>query len=222
MPAMGGRNFPYEIHALDPQNGTELWQRSFTIDPLSQNLAIKSTPVVYTDPQGDRIVLGWGARTGGGKEAAEHNPAAKNLMKQVKVTDHDSVFEVLDAHSGKTIGAAFVQTDSGADTFDSVFSEGDWLVLVKDGRTVSAFSLSTDSQVAEETGYAPAISAEAGLLSFVGGGGHFAIVNLKAPAQKHEYTFPSEVAYAHFSADGKRILVMTEDQIAYVLDATAP
>lgn len=222
MPAMGGRNFPYEIHALDPQNGTELWQRSFAIDPLSQNLAIKSTPVVYTDPQGDRIVLGWGARTGGGKEAAEHNPAAKNLMKQVKVTDHDSIFEVLDARSGKTIGAAFVQTDSGADTFDSVFSEGDWLVLVKDGRTVSAFSLSTDSQVAEETGYAPAISAEAGLLSFVGGGGHFAIVNLKAPAQKHEYTFPSEVAYAHFSADGKRILVMTEDQIVYVLDATAP
>ncbi len=222
MPAMGGRNFPYEIHALDPQNGTELWQRSFAIDPLSQNLAIKSTPVVYTDPQGDRIVLAWGARTSGGKEAAEHNPAAKNLMKQVKVTDHDSVFEVLDARSGKTIGAAFVQTDSGADTFDSVFSEGDWLVLVKDGRSVSAFSLSTDSQVAEETGYAPAISAEAGLLSFVGGGGHFAIVNLKAPAQKHEYTFPSEVAYAHFSADGKRILVMTEDQIVYVLDATAP
>ena len=222
MPAMGGRNFPYEIHALDPQNGTELWQRSFAIDPLSQNLAIKSTPVVYTDPQGDRIVLAWGARTSGGKEAAEHNPAAKNLIKQVKVTDHDSVFEVLDAHSGKTIGAAFVQTDSGADTFDSVFSEGDWLVLVKDGRSVSAFSLSTDSQVAEETGYAPAVSAEAGLLSVVGDGGHFTIVNLKAPSQKSEYTFPSSVAYAHFSADGKRILVITEDQIVYVLDATAP
>ncbi len=222
MPAMGGRNFPYEIHALDPQNGAEIWQRSFTIDPLSQNLAIKSTPVVYTDPQGDRIVFGWGAKTGGGKEAAEHNPAAKNLMKQVKVTDHDAVFEVLDARSGKTIGAAFVQTDSGADTFDSVFSEGDWLVLVKGGRTVSAFSLSADSQVAEETGYGPAISAEAGLLSVVGDGGHFTIVDLKAPSQKREYTFPSSVAYAHFSADGKRILVITEDQIVYVLSVTAP
>lgn len=222
MPKMAGRSFPYEIHALDPATGKELWQRAFEVDPLSQTLSIKSTPVVYTNPQGDRIVLGWGARTGGGKEAAEHNPAAKNLMKQVKVTDHDSVFEVLDARSGKTIGAAFVQTDSGADTFDSVFSEGDWLVLVKDGRSVSAFSLSTDSQVAQETGYAPAISAEAGLLSVVGDAGHFTILNLKAPAQKHEYTFPSSVAYAHFSADGKRILVMTEDQIVYVLNVAAP
>ena len=220
MPVMGGRNFPYEIHALDPQTGSELWQRSFAIDPLSQNLAIKSTPVVYTDPQGDRIVLGWGARTSGGKDAAEHSATAKALMKQAKVTDHDSVFEVLDARSGKTIDVAFVQTNAGADAFDSVFSEGDWLVLAKDGQQVSAISLATGAEVAQETGNLPAISAEADVLSFVGSGGRFTIVDLKAPAQKREYMFPSDVAYSHFSADGKRILVMTEDQTVYVLDLT--
>jgi hypothetical protein len=220
MPQMGGRSFPYEIHALDPANGKELWQRAFEVDRYSQSPQIKSTPVVYTDPQGDRIVLGWGARTAGGKDAADHSPAVKSLMKQVKVTDHDSVFEVLDARSGKTITAAFVQTP-GPDTFDSVFSEGDWLVLEKDGQTVSTISLSTSSQVAQETGYVPAISAEAGLLSFAGNGGHFTIADLKAPDHKHEYTFPSNVAYAHFSADGKRILVMTEDQVVYVLNVPA-
>jgi WD40 repeat protein len=220
MPAMGGKSFPYEIHALDPATGKELWQRAFQIDPYSQTLSIKSTPVVYTDPQGDRIILGWGAKTGGGKEAADHNPSAKNAMKQVKVTDHDSVFEVLDARSGKTIAAAFLQTAGGADTFDSVFSEGDWLVLEKDSQHVSAISLSTGSQVVQETGSAPAVSAEAGLLSFAGDAGHFTIVDLKAPSQKREYTFPSKVAYSHFSADGKRLLVMTDDQTLYVLDTT--
>ena len=220
MPAMGGRSFPYEIHALDPANGKELWQRSFEIDPYSQTPSIKSTPVVYTDPQGDRIVLGWGARTPGGKEAADHSATAKNLMKQVKVTDHDSVFEVLDARSGKTVAAAFVQTAGGADTFDSAFSEGDWLVLEKGGQSVSVISLSTGSQVAQDAGNAPAISAEAGLVSFSGDAGHFTIADLKTPGQKREYTFPSRVAYSHFSADGKRLLVMTDDQTVYLLDTT--
>jgi len=220
MPPMGGKSFPYEIHALDPATGKELWQRAFEIDPYSQTQSIKSTPVVYTDPQGDRIILGWGAKTGGGKEAADHDPTAKNAMKQVKVTDHDSVFEVLDARSGKTIGAAFVQTGGGADTFDSVFAEGDWLVMEKDGQRVSAMSLSTGAQVVQDTGAAPAVSAETGLLSFAGKEGRLELVDLKAPGQKHDYTFPSEVAYSHFSADGKRLLVLTEDQTVYVLDVT--
>ena len=55
----------------------------------------------------------------------------------------------------------------------------------------------------------------------MGSAGHFTIVDLKAPARKREYTFPSDVAYSHFSADGKRILVMTEDRTVYVLDTTA-
>ncbi|HTZ99436.1 MAG TPA: hypothetical protein VMB02_03830 [Candidatus Aquilonibacter sp.] len=221
MPMMGGRSFPYEIHALDPANGKELWQRAFQIDPYSQNQAIKSTPVVYTDPQGDRVVLGWGARTGGGKEAADHSPAAKNAMKLVKVVDHDSVFEVLDARSGKTLGSIFTQMGGGPDTFDSVFSEGDWVVLAKDGQRIQTISLSTSAEVAQQTGYLPAVSADAGLLSFAGSNGHFTIVDLKTPSQKRDYTFPSNVAYSHFSADGKRILVMTDDQMVYVLDLAA-
>ncbi len=221
MPAMGGRSFPYEIRALDPSTGKQLWSRAFEIDPYSQTPQIKSTPVVYIDPQGDRIVLGWGAKTEGGKQAAENSATAKGMMKKAKVSEHDSVFEVLDARSGKTIGAAFVPTNSGADTFDSVFSEGDWLVLAKDGRTVDAISLSTGAQAAHEEGYIPAISAPAGLLSFAGGSGRLTVVDLKSPAQTRQYTFPSNVAYSHFSVDGKRLLVMTEDQTVYVLAADA-
>lgn len=221
MPAMGGVSFPYEIHALDPANGKQLWGRAFAIDPYSQTPQIKSTPVVYTDPQGDRIVLGWGAKTEGAKHAADQSAAAKSMMKKAKLTDHDSLFEVLDARSGKTIGAALVQTSAGPDTFDSVFSEGDWLVMAKDGRRVSVVSLSTGADVAQETGYLPAISPEAGLLSVAGDSGNLTITDLKAPAQKRQYTFPSNVAYSHFSADGKRLLVMTEDQTVYVLDVGA-
>jgi hypothetical protein len=221
MPQMVGRSFPYEIHALDSANGKLLWKRAFEVDRYTQTPQIKTTPVAYTDPQGDRIVLGWGARTPGGKHAADLSPVAKKVMKEAKVTEHDSVFEVLDARSGKTISVAFVKTDSGPDAFDSVFSEGDWLVLAKDGRRVSVISLSTGAQVAQENGYLPAISSAAGLLSFADNSGHLTVVDLKTPGRQRQYTFPKNVAYSHFSADGKRLLVMTEDQTVYVLRAGA-
>lgn len=221
MPTIVGRSFPYEIHALDPSTGKLLWKRAFEVDRYTQTPQIKSTPVVYTDPQGDRIVLGWGARTPGGKHAADESPAAKKVMKKAKVTEHDSVFEVLDARSGKTVGAAFVKTDLGADTFESVFSEGDWLVLATKNRRVSVIALSTGAQVAQENGYLPAISSAAGLLTFADNAGHLTVVDLKTPGKQREYTFPKNVAYSHFSADGKRLLVMTEDQTVYVLHAGA-
>ena len=99
---------------------------------------------------------------------------------------------------------------AGPGTFDSAFSEGDWLVLAKDGRRVIVFSLSTGRQIAEEPGYDPAISAGDGLakphhrwrasgsLRFENGG-----------PKVRSCDFPQEIAYSHFSADGKRLLVMT-------------
>ena len=157
------QEFPFEIHALDSTTGKLLWLRAFGGDPYRLH-EHKNTPVPYTDPQGDRVVLGWPAKTAAGGEAANRDPITKRLIKQTKLSEYDSLFEVLDGRSGKTVGAALVQTGAGPGTFDSVFSEGDWLVLTKDGRRVIVFSLSTGTQIAEEPGYGPAISAEKGLL----------------------------------------------------------
>jgi WD40 repeat protein len=214
------QEIPFELHGLDATTGKMLWLRAFGGDPTRINTH-ENTPVPFTDPQGDRVVLGWPAKTSAGKEAANRDATTKHLMKQAKLSEHDSLFEVLDAQSGKTIGAALVQTGAGPATFDSAFSEGDWLVLVKDGRRVIVVSLSTGEQIAEEAGYGPAVAAETGLLSFVTNGAKLALYDLKTRARKYEYSFPQEIAYSHFSADGKRLLVMTEDQTVYVLDAAS-
>ena len=211
----GMQEFPFELRGLDPSSGKPLWTRSFDISPSSQ---YRYTPIPFTDPQGDRVVLGWRAKAPGGQAAADRDAGVKRLMKSTKLSEHDSLFEVLDARTGKMVGAALVQTGAEAASFDSAFSEGDWLVLEKNGRSAIVFSLSTGQQVAQETGYAPTISAAAGLLSVTTDGGHLELYDLKARTQRYTYQFPQEIAYSHFSADGGRLLVLTEDQTVYVLD----
>ena len=90
------QEFPFEIHALDSTTGKLLWLRAFGGDPYRLN-AHKNTPVPFTDPQGDRVVLGWPAKTAAGEDAANRDPTTKRLIKQTKLSEYDSLFEVLDA-----------------------------------------------------------------------------------------------------------------------------
>jgi hypothetical protein len=46
------------------------------------------------------------------------------------------------------------------------------------------------------------------------------LYDLGTGAKKDEYAFPDDMAYLHFSADGKRLLAITAHQMAYVLDVS--
>jgi hypothetical protein len=145
----------------------------------------------------------------------------KQAMKETKVAERNSVFEVLDARTGNTFGAAFVPEGAGPDSYTSAFSEGDWLILVKDGVRITAVSLSSGTEQLHVTALIPSISAESGLLSVAQDGGRLLIYDLKSGARRGNYAFPEDILYSRFSSDGKRLLVLTEDQMVYVLDVTA-
>jgi hypothetical protein len=205
------------LASSDSTSGKALWSRLFGREMYEFNPQ-QDMPVAFTDPQGDRVVLGWMARSSGGKQAADRDPGEKQLLKTKKISEYDSLFEVLDARTGKTLGEALVQTGAAPGSFDSAFSEGDWLVLEKDERRVMVISLSTGEQILEEPGYVPAISAQAALLAVTADAGHLTLYDLNARNQKSRYEFPQQIAYMHFSAHGKRLLVVTEDQEVYILD----
>lgn len=210
----------YELRPLDMRSGKTLWSRDFGGSGPRTGYA-GDPPVTFTDPQGDRVVVGWPAKSDGAHAAAKHIAAVKQAMKDTKVFEHNSVFEVLDARTGNTVGAAFVPQGAGPESYTSAFSEGDWLILVKDGVGITAVSLSTGTEQLRLTALVPSISAESGLLSAAQDGGRLLIYDLKTGARRDNYTFPVEILYSRFSADGKRLLVLTEDQMVYVLDVTA-
>ena|SRR5580693_2566077 len=99
-----GLQVPYRLRAIDPASGKELWKRDFEDNP----------PTPFADPQGERLVLGWKAKSPEAKDAAFNFPAAHEIYKKAKLTDHDSFFEALDARTGKSVGGFLLQAGNGA------------------------------------------------------------------------------------------------------------
>lgn len=198
----------FALQALDTRTGNELWKRDFE----------KEAPVPFSDPQGDRFVLGWRADSSGGRRAMKENPAATEAFKHDKQADRDSYFEAVDAQTGKTSGGVLAQIDSPPEEFDSAFSEGDWLVLAKDGQRVFVFSISSGQQILKLFGWRPTINAATTTLCLSTLTNRLTTYDLKTGEKLRNYDFKSGVAFAHFSPDGQRLLVLTEDQLVYVLD----
>jgi hypothetical protein len=200
----------YALCALDPATGKELWKREFSKDP----------PVPFADPQGEHLILGWKAKSSEARSAASHHPQAGEILKKSKVTDHDSFFEALDARSGNSLGGALVMAGNGAASFDAAFSAGDTLILQKDGSRVSLYSLLDGQLKSKLVGFRPSATAEGKLLALDLGEGRLGIFDLSSGMKLDEQLFPDALAYAHFSADGKRLFILTEHQTAAILDVS--
>lgn len=219
-----------KLRALDVKTGRELWVRKWVHHTATM---LGSTgvgqypvgtwydpPIPYPDPQGERVAIGWRAMESGGQALAKRYPALKRQMDAVKLTMNDAVFEVLEAASGKSVGTALVRVGWGADSFDSVFSVGDFLICVRDQARVTVYSLSTGEIQARVYGRYVSASAAAGLLA-AADGNHLRLYRLKNGKKVDEYLFPNAPMYTRFSAAGTRLLVLTADQILYVIELNA-
>lgn len=125
-----------------------------------------------------------------------------------------------DARSGKSLGGVLVQVGNHAWSFDAAFSEGDTLFLLKDGIRVSLFSLSDGALKAKLVGNKPAANGVSGLLALNEGAGKLAVYDARTGAKLDQLLFPEQIAYSHFSDDGKRLFVLTQNQLAFVMDVS--
>jgi hypothetical protein len=203
-------DIPYRLRALDVTTGKELWKREFS----------ENSPLPFADPQGERVVLGWYAKSPGAESAAKRIPQVWEIFKHAKISKLDSYFEVLDALSGKSVGGVLIQVGSGPASYDAAFSAGDTLFLIKDGKRVSVYSLQDGNLKARFTGGIPTANSRNNLFAMEEGPGRLVIYDLTTAAKLDEQIFPDAIAYAHFSADGNRLLVLTRHQVTYVLDVS--
>ena len=225
-----GHQSIHKLRALDIKTGRELWLRQWVHhtpgvvggEGVGQ-FPVRTwydPPVPFADPQGDRVAIGWRAMTSGGQSLAKRYPALKRQMDATELTLNDAVFEVLEAASGKSVGTALVRVGFGPESFDTVFSVGDFLICVRDGARVTVCSLSTGEIQARLYGQYISASAASGLLA-AADGNHFRLYTLKNGNKVDEYLFPDAPVYARFSTAGNRLLVLTAQQFVYVLDLGA-
>ena len=203
-----GVGVPFLLRAFDPASGKQLWSRSFTGLP----------PIPFPDPQGERLVLSWDAKSGGAWAAAQNKIAANEEFKKAALTDQDSFLEVLDARTGRSLGGILVQNGSSPVDFDEIFSVGDSIIFSRNGVRVYVYSMLDGRLIARLSGLHPAANAQSRLLALDSGFGRLAIYDLNTGAKLDEQTLGGPIVFTHFSADGNRLLVLTANQEVSVLN----
>jgi hypothetical protein len=197
----------FALRGLESASGRELWQHTY----------LGESPVPFNDPQGSRFVLGWKANSDSAKRIARSFPSSRSAYKTQKIKNLDSFFEVVDSVTGNSLGGILIQFGSGPSSFDSAFSCGDMLFLVRDSNRIALFNLQSGQPIARVRGQTPACSTAAKL--FVAGeNGKLGFYDLHAGTKLAERKFPDGIAYTRFSETGDRLLVLTVHQEVFVLD----
>jgi WD40 repeat protein len=97
---------------------------------------------------------------------------------------------------------------------------GDLLVVTDNRNRVLLYSISAGEQKAKWFGYRPQISRNGDRLCLANGRGKLAVYDLRTLKQTNEFLFADRVSADLFSEDGKRLLVLTNDQTSFILEVT--
>ena len=92
---------------------------------------------------------------------------------------------------------------------------GNWLVVEDNHNRVLLCSISTGEQLVRWFGYRPETSRNGQRLCLANGRGHLLVYDLGSLKQIDDLYFANSVTAHNFSADGKKLFVLTNDQTAF-------
>lgn len=203
------RNF--ELQALDITTLQPLWSRTFP----------KQGPWASGSASSGKVILAWNARADGLRDELARDAKLQAIWNRENPGDADYFFEVLDARTGSVAGGVVLRTGKYSFRPEHQEAVGDWLVVTDNLNRVLLYSIATGQQKAKWFGYRPEISRNGDRLCLVNGPGRLVMYDLRTLKQSSELSFPTHVSAHVLSEDGKRLLVLTDDQTAFVFDATA-
>ena len=200
-----------ELEAMDIVNLKPLWSRAFP----------KQGPWVSGSASSGKLIFFWNAKADGLHDELARDAKLQALWAREKPGDADYFLEVLDAHNGAVTGGAVVRTGKFSFRPEEREAAGDWLVVTDNLNRVLLYSASTGERKAEWFGYHPEISRNGEWLCLANGRGHLVVIDLRTSKQTSDLSFANHVSAYTFSGDGKRLLVLTDDQTVFVFDAAA-
>ncbi|PYT93420.1 MAG: hypothetical protein DMG36_09920 [Acidobacteria bacterium] len=199
-----------ELEAMEIVNLKPLWSRAFP----------KQAPWISGSASSGKLVFFWNAKADGLRDELGRDAKLQALWSRENPRDTDYFLEVLDAHNGAAAGGAVVRTGKFSFRPEHQEAAGDWLVVTDNLNRVLLYSISTGERKARWFGYNPQISTKGQWLCLANGRGHLLVYDLRMLKQASDLSFDNHVSAYTFSEDGKRLLVLTDDQTVFVLGAT--
>lgn len=207
----GGLDKNVTLAVSDAVTGAEMWSRDFP----------KEAPRVYIDEYAGTMALSWNVKSDHAKAEVKADPKLKERLAAMGEKEGDYFIQTVEARTGKPVSTLLVETGKGSFRIEDMFAAGDWLVVSDTSKRTRIYSLATGEQKGNFFGRAPAVSKAAGLLSVETERGQLTLFDLATGERRDRFDFAAPVSLAHFSDDGKRLLVVTADQTAYLLDLAA-
>jgi len=194
------RNFT--VNALDIVDQKPLWSLNFP----------KQGPNLSGSPSSGIVVLSWLGGSDGLHAEVERSPRLQALWDKGKPKAGDYLLEALDTRKGTVLGGAILRTGNWSFAPETVAAMGDWLVVADNRNRVLLFSIATGEQKARWFGYRPQLSRNGQRLSLANGRGHLVVYDLQTLKPLEDLYFASPVSAQFLSADGAKLLVLTNDQ----------
>lgn len=197
-----------QIEVRDARDNHVLWTRSFP----------NAVPRISFSQAGDTMTLEWAAEVDEAQGEIKADPSLKSRFE----SNHDRksvvLLEVLNAMTGKGMGHLLIDTGRGSFRIRSATTVGDWVLVADAENRIHVYSLSAGVEKGVVFGSSAALTGSGGILAVENEPGQVDIYKLPTLERGSPLIFPSPVSAATFSADGKRLFVLTANQIAYVLD----
>ncbi|MCU1264312.1 MAG: peptidase Ste24p [Acidobacteria bacterium] len=194
----------------DISSGQTLWSRSFP----------KEAPDVWINAAEETMVLVWAVSANAAKAEIKNDPQLTARLSALKEKEGDYFLQVLDAKSGEAKGKLLIETGKGSFRISSVNAGGDWIVISDSRNRILIYSLSTGEQKGHMFGSSATVARSTGLLAVENEPGKVVVYDLATVAKLDEFVFTSPISLAKFSADGKRLFILTASQTIYLLDVS--
>lgn len=190
----------------DVRTGRVLWNRHFP----------REAPHFQVEPKQGRVVLNWQASDGAVRDEVRNYPRLAAACATARKRPGEAFVEVLDLANGSVRHAMFVK---GALAIDFL-TAGRHLLVAHPGY-IEMFSLTTGAKEGEIPGWPNAVSPSGNLLTVRGTAPNkLDIYAVQSRKRLDQFVFPADVDFDQFNSSGKRLLVLTRNQIAYILDVS--
>lgn len=200
------KNIALEVQ--DVRDGKTLWSRDFPND----------APTMRAGSASPNLALIWGTAQSGAKEEIKSDPALQSRFATMQNHDGAYLLEFLEGATGKITGKLLVETGNGSFHIRSAVATGDWVSITDNENRTLVYSLATGERKATLFGSHSMISSSAELLVEGNEAGEMDVYSLPGIEKRSHLEFSSPISIVSFSSDGKRLLVLTANQSAYIFD----
>ena len=207
----GGRTANVTMEVRDVRSLSPLWSRSFP----------REAPKIWIEPRAKTMVLSWPISASAAKTEIKADADLTERLTAIREKEGVYLLQVLDASTGQALGRLLIETGKGSFRISDVFAVKDWVIISDTQNRVLIYSLRTGERKGQMFGRRAEISEASSLLCVENEPSQLIIYDLTSMEKRDQFNFSTPIALTRFSSDGKRLLVLTSNQTAYLLDVSS-